>query len=101
MPLRVGGLETLLAGLNPDLQEVCGVGRRWIELAMPHACSGAHELNLPRLEDALISKAVAMGERTFQDIAENFHVSMRMLGETSAGGDNVIIDHTQASEAHV
>ena len=54
-----------------------------MELAMPHACSGAHELNLPRLEDTLISKAVAMCQRTFQDIAENFHVPVRMLGETS------------------
>jgi hypothetical protein len=42
-----------------------------------------------------------MGERTFQDIAENFHVAVRMLGKASAGGDDVIIDHPQASEAHV
>ena len=91
----------MLAGLNPDLQEMCGLGRGWIELAMPHASSGAHKLNLPRSKDAFISKAVAMGERTFQDIAENFHVPMRMLGKTSAGGDNVVIDHPQASEAHV
>ena len=72
-----------------------------MELAMPHACSGAYELNLPRLEDALIAKAVAMCQRTFQDIAENFHVPVRMLGETSTGGNNVIIDHPEASEAHV
>jgi hypothetical protein len=26
---------------------------------------------------------------------------VRMLGETSTGGDDVVIDHPQASEAHV
>ena len=101
MPLRVGRIETLLAGLNPDLQEVCGLGGGWVELAMPHARSGAHELNLPRLEDAFIVEAVAMGKRTFQDIAEDFHVAVRMLGETSTGCDDIVIDHPQASEAHV
>jgi hypothetical protein len=80
---------------------MCGLAGGWIELAVPHASSGAHELDLPRSKDAFIAKAVAMGERTFQDIAENFHVAVRMLGETSAGGDNVVIDHPQASEAHV
>jgi hypothetical protein len=91
----------MLAGLNPDLQKVCGLGGGWIELAMPHARSGAHDLNLPRSKDALISKAVAMRQRTFQNIAENFHVAVRMLGETSPRCDDVVIDHPKASEAHV
>jgi len=91
----------MLAGLNPDLQKVCGLAGGRVELTMPHATSRAHELNLTGTEDALISKAVAMCQRTFQNIAENLHVPMRMLGETSAGGDNVVIDHPKASEAHV
>jgi hypothetical protein len=67
---------------------------------MPHACSGTHELDLPRSEDAFIAKAVAMRQRTFQNIAKDFHVAVRMLGETSPRCDDVVIDHPKASEAH-
>jgi hypothetical protein len=42
-----------------------------------------------------------MSQRTFQYIAENFHVPVRMLGEPSTSSDNVVIDHPQASEANV
>ena len=36
-----------------------------------------------------------------EDIAEYLHVTVRMLGKTPPGSNNIIIDHAQASEAHV
>ena len=101
MQLRVEKLEAVLAGVNPDLQEVCGFGDGWIELAVPHTCSSAHELDLPGLEDTFVTEAIAMRQSAFQDIAENFGIPVAMLGKTATSRDNVVIDHSQASEADV
>ena len=101
MPLRVGWFEPDLAGLNPNLQKMRRLGGRGIELTMPHSSSCAHKLNLPGIENPLVAEAVAMCQRTFQHIAENLHVPVRMLRKTLPGCDDIVVDDPQAPEPHV
>ena len=100
-PLGVARGETAFAGLNPELQKVQGLGSARIELAVGHAAAGAHELDLAGLEHTAISEAVFVLQLAFQNIAEDFHVSMRMRPETLTPSDPVVVDHTQRAKAHV
>src|SRR5882724_10262415 len=101
MPLGVAWNETPLTGLNPDLQEVERFGAARIELAVGNATTGAHELNLARLERAAVAHAVLVLQRAFEHVAEDLHVAMSVCAETLAGRDAVIIDDSQRAEAHV
>jgi hypothetical protein len=101
VPLRVAGREAALARTNPDLQERGPLGLRGIELAVRDATACTHELDLTGFEHAAIAHAVFVLQRTPQDVAKDFHVRVRMRGKACASSDDVLIDHTQAAEAHV
>ena len=42
-----------------------------------------------------------MSERAFEDVAEDFHIPMRMGREPHARGDDIVVDDAQAAKAHV
>lgn len=101
MPLGVTRREAAFAGLNPGLEKVERLGGTGIKLAVRHASSGAHELNLSRLKHAAVAHAVLVLQSTFQHVTKNFHITMRMRAETLAGRDAIIVDDAQRTEAHV
>jgi len=101
VPLVVAGLETGFAGLDPDLEEVGEFAGGGIELAVGHATTGAHELDLAGLEGAAVTQTVLVGECAFEHVAEDFHVAVRVGTETFASGNAVVVDDAERAEAHV
>jgi len=49
----------------------------------------------------VVPHAVAVLDGPFQDVAEDFHIPMAMRGEATTGGDDVLVDDAQGTEAHV
>src|SRR5436190_15273259 len=76
--LAIAGRESLLLRHDPDLQQVQWLCRRSIELAVLHAGAGAHVLELPRLDNPLPARAVAMRHCAGDDVGDDLHVAMRM-----------------------
>lgn len=101
MPLGVGWLQAIHVRLDPDLQEVQRLGVGWIEFRVRDSSAGAHELDLAGFQLTAISHTVFVRDGSGNNVAENFHFPMRMIGETGARCDDVLVDHTQAAEAHV
>lgn len=101
MPLGVAGFEAALAWANPDLQQAAWFGAGGVELAVGDAAAGAHELDLAGAQHAAVAHAVFVLERAIEDVAEDFHVAVRMGGEAGTWGDDILIDNAEAAEAHV
>jgi hypothetical protein len=101
VPLGVTGLEATLTRAEPDLQEASRLRAGGVELTVGDAAPGAHKLDLPWAEDAPIAHAVFMLQRSVEDVAEDFHVTVGMCREAYTRGDDVLIDHSQRAEAHV
>ena len=55
-----------------------------IEFAVLHAGAGGHVLELARLDDAPVAHRILVLQRAAQDVADDFHVAMRMLAEAHA-----------------
>src|ERR1700722_15737077 len=72
-----------------------------VEFTVHHARTSRHALNFIGPEHLLMSHAVLMGQRTFQDIAENLHVAMPVGAESPARGHAVLIDHLNTPETPV
>ena len=101
MPLGVGWRKVPLVGGDPDLQEADRFRLGGVELAVEDAGAGAHQLDLSGGEGFGVAEAVLMSERAFEDVAEDFHIPMRMGREPHARGDDIVVDDTQAAKAHV
>lgn len=67
---------------------------------MPDTSSGGHVLNLTRSDDAPVTHRILVLKRTTQDIRDDFHVPVRMSSESHTRADPILIDDTQAMEAH-
>ena len=67
---------------------------------MHHAGAGAHHLNIACLCAALIAHIVAMGNRSFADIGDDFHVLMAVHRKSGFGFDLVIIPYPDRAKAH-
>src|ERR1051326_9387563 len=89
MPFCVTRSQPPLTRLNPDLQEVQRLRVAWIELAMGHPSTGAHQLNLPWLKDAAIAHAVLVLQGTFEHVAEDLHVAMRDRKSTRLNSSHI------------
>ena len=68
---------------------------------MLHSRARRHPLELASVNDGAIAHAVSMFEGSFQDIGDDFHVSVAVHPETSARLHVVFIDDSQGPEAHV
>ncbi len=63
--------------------------------------SGAHPLDLSGPDDRACSHAVFVLERSFQNVGDDLHISMRMCPKTLRRGNAILINDPQGSESHV
>jgi hypothetical protein len=66
-----------------------------------HTCSGAHQLHLAGAKGAAVAHAVFVLQGAFEHVAEDFHVPVRMHGESSAWSDTIFVDHAQRAKTHL
>jgi hypothetical protein len=99
--LLVTGLQAILVGKNPDLQEVHRFGLRCVVLAVADSRTRAHALHVADSDNRARARAVFVRQSAFEHIRDNFHVAMRMGRKTFAGHDPVFIDYPESSETHV
>src|SRR5262245_38808159 len=106
--VRVGDRLLLVARListairhDPDLQEVDRLARRGIELAVRDARTRAHPLDLAGPDHRAGAEAVAMLQRSAENVADDLHVPVAVRGKAAAGLHAVLVDHAQRAEAHV
>ncbi len=80
----VAGLEVLLVGLEPHLQEVDRLRGRVVVLAVHDAAAGRSELNPAALDLLLVVQRVLVLEAARDHVAEDLIVAVRVLAETLA-----------------
>lgn len=83
-------------GNDPDL-EYPGVAILQIIFRMPDARARRHHLNVARLGTAFIPQIIAMGNRAFAHIGDDFHIVVRVGRKAGSGRDDVIIPHAQTA----
>ena len=67
---------------------------------MLHAGTGGHVLKFARADDAAVAHRILVLDRAAQDVADDFHVAMRMRAEAHAGHHEVVVDDAQAAVTH-
>jgi hypothetical protein len=87
--------------LDPDLQEVHGLGLRVIELAVLDAAAGAHALHVAGADDGTRARGILVRERAVEHVADDLHVAMAVRGEAGARDDAVLVDDPQRPELDV
>ena len=97
--LLVAGRDAARGRLDPDLQEVHGLGRRGVELAVAHAGAGTHALHVAGPDHRAGAEAVAMLEAALQHVGDDLHVPMGVGREALARRDPILVDHAQRTEA--
>jgi DNA-binding transcriptional LysR family regulator len=71
-----------------------------IELAVEHAGTRGHVLDIARFDHPSIAHRVPMFQLAAQNVSNDFHVPMRMRVETHARHDEVVVDHPQRAVTH-
>src|SRR5713226_5701929 len=74
---------------------------RAVVFGVAHTSAGAHALDFTRRDDADIAQVVAMLELSLDDVGDNLHLPVPVLGETAGGPDDVVVEHPQRTERHV
>ena len=92
MPFGIAGWEAAFGRLDPDLQQAGWLGFGWIELAVLHSSTSAHDLDLTGEQHSSVSYAVLVLECSVKDVAEDLHVVMRMGRESGAWSDDILIN---------
>jgi hypothetical protein len=65
-----------------------------------HPGTGAHHLDIASLGSAFIAHIIAMGNRPFADIGDDFHILMAVHRKSGFRFDLVIIPHPDRTKAH-
>ena len=78
-----------------------GLPRRVVELAVLHARTSTHALNVAGRNAFNVAHVVFVRQRTAEYIADDFHVFVRMCAKTRAGRNSVFVNHTQISKTHM
>src|SRR5579859_2148150 len=76
-------------------------GFRGVELTVSHAGPCAHVLNVAWLYHRTVAHAVAVLQRAFEHVGDDFHVAVGMHRESASSGDAVVIHHAQGAKVHV
>jgi hypothetical protein len=97
-PLLVSRAEPAGFRQNPNLQEVQRLRGRGIEFAVLNSRARRHSLQIAGRDYSFRSEAVVMLDLTFENVSDDFHVTMRMRAEAPSSGNPVIVDHTQDRE---
>src|SRR5205814_613056 len=90
MSLLVARRGPVALGEDPDLEEVNGLARRGIVLAVRDAGARAHALHVTGSDDRAVPHAVLVLERAVEDVRHDLHVAMGMSREPFAGLDAVL-----------
>ena len=94
-----GRRQAGFVGNDPDLEDL-GRRRLQVVLAVGNPGAGAHDLYVTGFSAALVAKVVLVGNGPFTDIGDDFHVAMRVLWETGAWGDYVVVPDPQVAPVH-
>ncbi|MCY1375910.1 hypothetical protein D9M69_633600 [compost metagenome] len=62
--------------------------------------AGTHDLNVARFGAAFVAEVVFVGNRAFTNVSDDFHVPVGVFREAGAGGDHVIVPHSQVAPVH-
>ena len=68
---------------------------------MRDAAACAHALHFAWPHHGAVSHRILVGQSAFDDVGNDFHVSVGMGGESCATGDAVVVDDTKGTVAHV
>ena len=60
---------------------------------------GAHALYVTDADNRAVPDAVAMFELPLEDVGDYFHVVMRMVPESLAGLNRIVVDHPATNES--
>ena len=90
-----------LVGDEPDLEQMEGLVGGGIHLAVAHAGSGGHVLQLSGNQGLTCAGTVFVPDGAFENISEDLHVAVWMLAEARRGSDAILVDDAQRAEAHV
>lgn len=99
--LLVARGEAAAVGVNPDLEEVDGVGVGGVALAVEDAASGGHALELAGSDDGGVAEVVSVLEFALEDVGDDLHVAVSVGVEASAGCDAVLVDDAEDGVPHV
>src|SRR4051812_33892228 len=99
--LPVRWRQAALPGDDPNLQEMRRFGRGRVVFAVHDARARTQVLNLAGADDRAVSQAVAVFERTLEDVRQDFHVVVRMRAEPRAGQHAVVVDHAERAMPNV
>lgn len=75
--------QSLLARLDPDLNEVHGICLRVVELGVRDASTRASHLNVASLDELHITHTIFVRQSTVNHIGKYFEVFMRMSAKPS------------------
>src|SRR5208283_1728218 len=101
MLLIVGWRVVLLIRKYPDLVKMNAFCRRRVELTVRNAGARAHVLHVPGTNHRTVAHAVFMHEGPVQNVGDDFHIAVRVRGETAATGDAVIVHDAQGAKVGV
>lgn len=87
-------------GQQPDLQKMRLLALGMVVLTVHHA-RARHALHFAGCDGLHIAHAVLMRECTVNDVADNFHVTVRVRAKACSGRDAVLIDDAQIAPAHM
>src|SRR5262245_61612487 len=101
LALLIARLYALLLWMNPDLQEMGRLSLRWVELAMAHACTGAHPLHFAWDYNRVGASGIFVCELARDNVRDDLHVAVRMCTEALARRNVVLINHAQIAKPNI
>ncbi len=84
---------------DPDLEQPTQTVPQ-IMFAVCHAGACTHHLHIACFGAAQIAHAVAVGDRTFADISDDFHIVVRVRREAGLRGNLVVVPHADIAPVH-
>src|SRR5215471_12221496 len=71
-----------------------------VELTVGYTSAGAHALDFPRPNDGARTHAVLMFESPFENVGDDFHITMRMRSKPFTRRDTIFVDDAQSAKTH-
>ncbi len=99
--LLVARLEPEPIRLDPDLEEVHGLGARRVELAVAHAAAGAHPLHVAGADGRAVADRILVRQLAREHVGDDLHVAVAVRAEAGAGLHPILVDHPQRPELDV
>ena len=98
--LVVAGRVALGIGDNPNLQELHRFFAAGVHLAVGNARTGAHHLQLARLEHLHVAHAVAVLQGSRKNERNDLHIVVGMRPEALARGHRIVVEHPEGPEVN-